>query len=47
MIIYLGGCAWGCGYYIGIFKAIKELYPDEEIKILVVLLEHYLVYIYY
>ena len=33
MIIYLGGCAWGCGYYIGIFKAIKELYPDEEIKI--------------
>lgn len=33
MNIYLGGSAWGCGYYIGIFKAIKELYPNEEIKI--------------
>jgi len=33
MIIYLGGCAWGCGYYIGIFKAIREIYPNEEIKI--------------
>lgn len=31
--IYLGGGSWGCGYFIGIYKAIKELYPDLKLNI--------------